>query len=253
MKYNICVPIQVKSGDIEEIKRKIKRILDVKPELIEFRFDYIDDIVNLSPLFLKDLLVSIPTSIFSIFTFRVSSEGGQIDIDLSERLKIITLLIEAKPSYFDIEMKTDLEVLRTIINLTNSHGVKLIFSYHDLEKTPSYEKALSIFENFKETLLENHIVDFLTFKKLTYKFIFTAKNFEDNLIPIKLCKTISEKEKDQAIISFCMGELGILSRILCVKFGSFLTFGSYEEETAIGQVHVKIIREIHQLLFDNKN
>jgi len=249
MKYNICVPIAIKSGDIEAIKLTIKKILDVKPELIEFRFDYIDDIVNLSPFFLKDLLVSIPKSVFSIFTFRASSEGGQIDIGLSERLKIINMLIEAKPSYFDIEMRTDLEVLRNIINLTNSHGVKLIFSYHDFDKTPSYEKVLNIFENFKETLLENHIVDFLTFKKLTYKLIFTAKNFEDNLIPIKLCKTVSEKEKDQAIISFCMGELGILSRILCVKFGSFLTFGSYEEETAPGQVNVKIIREIHQLLF----
>ena len=108
-----------------------------------------------------------------------------------------------------------------------------------------------IFESFKDKLLSNHLIDFLTFKEVTYKIIFTAQSFEDNFIPIKLCKVVSEKEKDQGIISFCMGELGVFSRIICVKFGSFLTYGSLEDKTAPGQINNKKIRELHQLLFSN--
>jgi 3-dehydroquinate dehydratase type I len=48
-----------------------------------------------------------------------------------------------------------------------------------------------------------------------------------------------------------MGEVGLLSRILCVKFGSLWTYGSLDEKTAPGQIKIEKIREIHQLLFEN--
>jgi len=48
-----------------------------------------------------------------------------------------------------------------------------------------------------------------------------------------------------------MSDLGVLSRILCVKFGSLWTYGSLEEKTAPGQIKIEKIREIHQLLFEN--
>ncbi|MFX1394616.1 MAG: type I 3-dehydroquinate dehydratase [Promethearchaeota archaeon] len=251
MKYNICVAIPIKSGDLEENKEIIRKVLESKPDLIEFRFDYIDDISQLTPDFFESLLKLVSSEVLSIFTFRVPTEGGQCELNEAEHLTIIKLLIEAQPEYLDIEMNTEIEKLREIINLANENKVKLIFSYHDFEKTPSFEKALNIFEGFKDKLLGNHLIDFLMFKEITYKLIFTAQSFEDNFIPIKLCKVISEKEKEQGIISFCMRELGIFSRITCVKFGSFLTYGSLEDKTAPGQLNIKKIRELHQLLFNN--
>ena len=251
MKFNICVAIPIKSGNVKENEEIIKRVLESNPDLIEFRFDYIDEISELTPDFVKSLLDLVRPNILSIFTFRDPSEGGQCELNKEQRTKIIKLLIKAQPEYFDIEMNTEIENLRDIINFANENEVKLIFSYHDFDKTPSLEVATSIFEKFKDKLLNNHLVDFLTFKKITYKLIFTAKNFEDNLIPIKLCRDISEKEKEQGIISFCMGELGIFSRITCVKFGSLLTYGSLEDKTAPGQINIEKIREIHQLLFNN--
>ncbi|TFG23169.1 MAG: type I 3-dehydroquinate dehydratase [Promethearchaeota archaeon] len=250
MKFNICVAIPIKSGKVKENEELIKRVLETKPDLIEFRFDYIDEISELTPDFIKNLLDLVGPNILSIFTFRDPSEGGHCDLNKEERIKIIKLLIEAQPEYLDIEMNTEIENLREIINFANEN-VKFIFSYHDFDKTPSLEVATSIFEKFKDKLLNNHLVDFLSFKKLTYKLIFTAKNFEDNLIPIKLCRDILAKEKNQGIISFCMGELGLFSRITCVKFGSLLTYGSLEDKTAPGQINIKKIRELHQLLFNS--
>ena len=46
-----------------------------------------------------------------------------------------------------------------------------------------------------------------------------------------------------------MGGLGIFSRITCVKAGSFLTYASLADRTAPGQINVKLMREIHELLF----
>ena len=249
MKFNICVAVPIKSGDLKQNETRIKQIVKENPEFIEFRFDYIKDIQRITPTFLKDLLNLIKPNISSIFTFRDSSEGGQIEVVQSERLKIITLLIEAQPQYLDIEMNTDRETLRKIINLANNNNVKLIFSYHNFEKTPVYEDGFNIIEKFKEKLLNNYLVDFKIIKKIIYKIIFTAQNFEDNLIPIKICKKFLDKEKTKRIICFCMGGLGIFSRITCVKAGSFLTYASLEDRTAPGQINVKLMREIHELLF----
>ena len=244
----ICVALPIKSGSVKENNTMVKKALKSKPDLIEFRFDYIKEISQLTPDFIKVSLNLIKPDVLSIFTFRDPSEGGQCAISQTERLKIINLLIKAQPDYLDIEMNTKIEYLSEIINLADKNRVKLIFSYHDFEKTPSFEAASDIFESFKAKLLSNHLIDSLTLKEVTYKIIFTAQSFEDNFIPIKLCKVVSEKE---TIISFCMGELGVFSRIICVKFGSFLTYGSLEDKTAPGQINIKKIRELHQLLFSN--
>ncbi|MFX1589330.1 MAG: type I 3-dehydroquinate dehydratase, partial [Promethearchaeota archaeon] len=78
------------------------------------------------------------------------------------------------------------------------------------------------------------------------KLIFTAQKFEDNLIPLKLCKELSHS--NQKIISFCMGSLGIFSRLMCVLTGSFLTYASLEEKTASGQLNIRKMREIFGIL-----
>jgi 3-dehydroquinate dehydratase type I len=80
--------------------------------------------------------------------------------------------------------------------------------------------------------------------------IFTAQTFEDNLIPLQLCKEITKKNLN--IISFCMGTLGIFSRILCVLNGSFLTYGSLVGETAPGQIDINTIRKTLNILQEDQ-
>ena len=55
MKYKICVPIPVKSSNIDELKPLIGKTLRYAPNLIEFRFDYIDDIQFITPDFVYEL------------------------------------------------------------------------------------------------------------------------------------------------------------------------------------------------------
>lgn len=56
MKFNICVAIQIKSGELEQNQVLIQRVLKENPEFIELRFDYIDDTQKLTGDFVDKLL-----------------------------------------------------------------------------------------------------------------------------------------------------------------------------------------------------
>ncbi|MFX0140344.1 MAG: type I 3-dehydroquinate dehydratase [Candidatus Hodarchaeota archaeon] len=249
MKYNLCIPIPIKYTRIKEVKPIINKAIKTEPKLIELRFDYIPDINTLSIDFLRELLNIIHPHATVIFTFRDSSEGGQIEIEQKDRFKILKMLIESEPDYLDIEMRTNKNILSEIINLTSQKGVKLIYSYHNFEKTLAYEEGIHLIQNFNEKLIQELSLEPKILQDNIYKLIFTAQQFEDNLIPLKLCKEFSNS--NQRIISFCMGTLGIFSRITCVFAGSFLTYTSLEEQTAPGQIDIKKMREIYGLILNN--
>ncbi len=248
MKHYICVAIPIKTGNSNEIQAIIQEALNEKPDFIELRFDYINEVKLLTNDFIKKIISQIQPIVPVILTFRDFKEGGQLEIDKNERLEIIKRLIGAQPNYIDVEVNSEDHVLSEVISLAIKKKVTLIFSYHDFEETPSYYSCLNLIKKFKGLLVKKALIDSKIIQQSLFKLIFTARTFEDNLTSLKICKTVSNE--GQNIICFCMGELGIFSRILCVQAGSFLTFGSFEEKTAPGQLSIRKIREIHQLLFD---
>jgi len=247
MKYNLCISLPIKYASIKEVRFIIEKAIKSKPDLIELRFDYISDIKILSMDFLRDILNIIHPHAAVIFTLRDSFEGGQLKIHQKERFKFLKMFIETKPDYLDIEMNTDKNILDDIINLALQNEVKIIFSYHNFNKTMTFDESIQLVQNFNEKLTQELSLNSKILEDNIYKVIFTAQNFEDNLIPLKLCKKLSNS--NQKIISFCMGPLGIFSRINCIFAGSFFTYASLEEKTAPGQLNISKMREIYNLLF----
>ncbi len=249
MKYNLCIPIPIKYAKIEEVKPIIDKAIKSKPNLIELRFDYIPNIKVFSVEFVKDLFNRIHPHAVVIFTLRDSSEGGKLRINQNERFKLLKMLIGTKPEYLDIEMNTETNILDEIINNALQNKVKIIFSHHNFENTTTFDKSLELIRNFKEKLVRGLSLNSKIIEDSIFKIIFTAQNFEDNLIPLKLCKEFSHS--NQKVISFCMGELGIFSRIMCVLAGSFLTYASLEEKTASGQININKMKEIYDLFLND--
>lgn len=249
MKYKICVAIPIKSGDIDVNKQIIENTLKNKPDLIEFRFDYINDIKIITQSFLKEIIDFVPPKIPKIFTFRRKQEGGQYDLNNHERIHVLKHLIEVKPDYLDIEISSESEVLKNIIELAYNNQVKLVFSYHNFEKSLSYKEITEILTQFNQKLSHELIIRSDKLTRSVLKIIVTAQEIDDNIKILNLCKKLSQQNKE--FICFAMGEVGILSRLLCVKFGSLWTYGSSEDKTAPGQIKAEKIREIHQLLFEN--
>lgn len=252
MKANICVAIQVKSNALAENEPVIQAAMDVNPDAIELRWDYIQDPLRITEEFIQAHVNLIQPKVPVINTFRSSKEGGSSTIDEEKRIDLITLLIKSKPRYVDIEMDTEKKYIRELVTLANQQDVKVIFSHHDFDKTSSLEEGKKLLHDFLNKLLMVSTLHTDRKGPFTFKLIFTAKKFEDNLIPLRLCKFFSKKGEDRNIISFCMGELGGLSRVACCKFGSCMTYGAITEITAPGQLNVSTLRETMDFLFEDE-
>ena len=164
--------------------------------------------------------------------------------------------LESWVRYYDlwymIKNKTayiQLEILKSIINLAFDNKVRIIISYHNFDRTISYKEVSGLLNNFNNKLMYDLLIDLDKIYGCVYKIILTAQHFDDNVIVLNICKKLSQREVK--FICFAMSDLGVLSRILCVKFGSLWTYGSLVEKTAPGQIKIEKIREIHQLLFEN--
>lgn len=241
MKFNICVPIPIKSANVLEFKRRTEKVIRSNPNLIELRYDYIDNVQNITQNFIKEVLDNINPKIPVIFTFRNHNEGGQMNIDEISRFNLLKILILSRPNYLDIEMNTERRYLAELIDLANQNDVKLIFSYHNFNETPPYEVISDQIQEFIKILEDEFGFDSKRLEKVILKLVFKANSFEDNLKSLKICREFSRKNTN--VISFCMGTLGIFSRILCVLNGSILTYASIIEETAPGQINIEDLRD----------
>jgi len=81
-----------------------------------------------------------------------------------------------------------------------------------------------------------------------YKVVSTATTLADNVTMMKFLQTKSDK---QAMVGLCMGEQGIISRVLSVRAGSAFTFAAVDPriglKTAPGQVSSRDLRSIYRI------
>ena len=79
-----------------------------------------------------------------------------------------------------------------------------------------------------------------------YKLVSTATNLYDNVVMMKFLEANSGQHE---MVGLCMGEQGIISRVLGVRAGSIFTFGAATqgEETAPGQVLAGELRDIYRI------
>tara|TARA_B100000686_G_C16790332_1_gene978253 strand:+ start:2247 stop:3689 length:1443 start_codon:yes stop_codon:yes gene_type:complete len=165
-----------------------------------------------------------------VITNRTKLEGGNFKGSEQERVEVLLQAIELEASYIDIEASTPKELLRPILETTSK--TQKILSYHHFSLTP---------ENLEEyySIMSETPADII--KIVTY-----AKDICDNIIIFNLLR--SARKMGRKLISFCMGELGEISRILSVHMGSFLTFASLEmgKESAPGQIPAEVLREVYR-------
>lgn len=207
----ICLSIAPEN--IEELKYLTKNITS-KQDLLEIRLE------NLPPDDISKFLRTRNKSY--IFTLRKNK-----NIQESERINLYQKAIECGVKYIDIEFETSRKGIKYLIELAKNHKTKVILSYHNFNYTP--DNLISIHNNLKK--LEPDIV------KIACK----ANDIQDNLKIFKLLKTVGRN-----LAAFCMGEKGEISRILAAKYGSYLTYASYDESssTAEGQIPISKLKKV---------
>ena len=211
----ICIPITARSTEdtISEMSLASKYA-----DLIELRIDYITE--------LQDAETCIEKSLNSktkpvIITNRPKREGGKFSGSEQDRLRLLQKAIELGADYVDVEYDSS-------NHITKRNSSKIIISYHNFKETPHN--------------LNKIYNDICQRKPDIVKIVTYANDITDNIRIFDLLNTAN-----MPTISFCMGELGQISRILTGKFGGLLTFASLErgKESAPGQLTVDELSKIY--------
>ncbi len=221
MKHKTCVSIAEKTPS--KIKQTLKIALK-KSDYVEVRFDFlkIEQIPDAIEMIKKDLNKI-------VCTLRPKTEGGKFSGNEKERIAILKLIAEYNPFLLDVEFNT-LKRNSSLRKYLKSTKTKLLVSWHDFKKTPSsaeLKKKMNQMSKFSSNV----------------KIVSTAKSTDDSN---RMLELYSKKGKNN-LISFAMGDLGRISRILCLYLGSPYTYVSLGKPIAPGQFSIDEVRKITNL------
>lgn len=224
MKPRICVSLLPKT--VAEAHTLIERAEKIGADFIELRLDHLDLAINLSEL---ANLGNTP----KIATILTTPKEGNFILSKLDQYKF---LIKAATNDFDyVDIALDSPYLKETVEKLKSLNCKPIVSFHD------FNGPLSIID--LEKILEKEI----SIGAEVCKIITTAKKIQDNL---NILNFVSQNSAETNLVSFCMGKLGRVSRLLSPYYGSFFTFASIDKgyETAEGQISIQDMRAVYKLL-----
>jgi 3-dehydroquinate dehydratase/shikimate dehydrogenase len=228
----LAVPIGAPS--LDAAKRRIKRALAAGAEIIELRTDYFPDLsVDLVERLIAWAKKAMSRPVPLIVTCRDKRQGGVTPYPERLRVDVICGAIKAGAEFVDLEYENYLvtenqEKIRVALSQTSKS--RLILSAHDFEKR---------FADIKKLYRDILAVSPAAIPKLIY----TANHINDCFDAFDLLHQTSGER-----IVFCMGQAGLISRILAKKLGSFLTFASIDDRsgTAPGQLTVKQLKGLYR-------
>jgi len=162
---------------------------------------------------------------------RKRDEGGDWWGGEAGRLAELLGALELGAGIIDIELST--EGLGAVVAQIKKRA-KCLISHHDVAKTPALDAMKALVQ--KQLDAGADIVKVVT----------TAQKFKDNASTLRLIREFS----GERIVSFAMGPLGLLSRVLCPLVGGDFIYAAIEsgKEAAPGQVTVDDMREIYQMV-----
>ena len=212
---------------IEGFLEAAKKVDDA--DLVEVR---VDGLRNPNPFRIKELLKGVrgKTDIPLLLTNRWQKEGGAFAGREEDRIGIIVECMELA-DWVDIELRS--EERDRVIEKAREDGISTIISYHNPEGTPEEKVMMNI---LKEELALGCDV-----AKLGVK----ANSKEDVL---KLLNVTLKASKLGNVCTISMGRTGRISRIATSFFGSSMIYASVGKPTAPGQLSIKEVRTILDII-----
>ncbi len=208
----LCVAIFV--SDPLQAQRDIALAAEAGAEFVELRVDRFEgdlaELVNRSTL---------PV----IATCRPTWEGGLSEAGDQERIDRLKIMSPVT-AYVDLELVVSRENI-----FSRQAFPRLILSSHDFSGRPER--------------LTNLVLELIESSCDVVKIVWTARSIRDNLEAFEILQ-----HQEKPTIALCMGEAGLISRVLAKKFGAFLTFASLEGTagTAPGQISITDMKRLYR-------
>ena len=162
---------------------------------------------------------------------RKPDEGGVWRGGEEARVAELLSALELGAAMVDIELSTDNlgEVVKQI-----KKRAQCLISYHDMKKTPPLD------------LMKELVRRQLAAGADVGKVVTTAEKFGDNISTLQLIQEFSGKR----IVSFAMGQLGLVSRVLCPMVGGEFIYAAIASgrESAPGQITADAMRQIYKMV-----
>ncbi len=232
METKLAVPIAAK--DFETARQQAKAAISAGAELLELRTDYLE---GLSVETVKNLIAYVKSAgnkqVPIIVTCRDLRQGGAIDYEQQLRIDVLVCALKAGAEYIDFEYDNFLIAEnRKIIKqaLSENPQAGLILSAHNFEtKFPDIKK------------LHRDILGICP--EAIPKLVYAANHINECFEAFDLLHQTSGDK-----IVFCMGEAGLISRIIGKKLNSFVTFASIDEQsaTAPGQLTIEQFKQLYR-------
>ena len=232
----ICAPLVGDGSDA--IVAEAAAALAARADIVEWRVDHFRDIASLQSVVetgkaVRRALPGVPL----LFTRRSIAEGGQ-PVPIGEGA--IVELYEAAcaegiADLVDFEMSASRAGMAAVREASRRHGVGLVCSFHDFERTPPLAKLTAQFRRAEQ--LGGDVA----------KVSVMARGPEDALTLLAATQQAS-RALAPALIGVSMGPHGALSRIAGFAFGSALTFGVAAAGSAPGQMPIGELRAAIELL-----
>lgn len=164
---------------------------------------------------------------------RSASEGGSWEKSEVERIEELINASELGANIIDIELAT--VSLGKTIELIKKRA-KCLLSFHELKMTPPLESLKEIVQRQLDAGAD------------ICKVVTTAQRLEDNLTVLQLISEFPETR----VVSFAMGPLGFMSRVLCPLVGGDFVYASIEKgkESASGQITARELRKLYRMVIE---
>lgn len=234
----VCVPVMGKTT--EEVLQQLKSVVEMEPDIIEWRGDFFETDNNEGYLNVLKQMKDINENIPVIFTIRTDSEGGNKKIGWNEYCDLC-LFIAEKGKEFNVEF-VDVEVFKDdkaneLINSLHEKGMNVIGSNHHFDKTPDKEEMVKILSAIEKSGAD------------VCKLAVMPRDKKDVEVLIEASKETDEKIK-APIITMSMGELGAITRVIPKITKTSVTFAAGVSASAPGQPGIKVVKK---LLQENKH
>ncbi|MFT3786128.1 MAG: type I 3-dehydroquinate dehydratase [Tepidisphaeraceae bacterium] len=213
----LCVPIVCRSS--EQIRKDVVRAIEAGADLIELRIDTYDDIDD-------TLLLATQIEFPFLLTRRPERQGGESMEDDDFRIEQLQNHRNGFPEKTLVDLEWDSRRTMEFNELLNENA---IVSQHDFKGRPA--------------TLTKLYVDMCRSDAGIVKLAWMARSIRDCVEALQLIDL-----RSKPTIAICMGEAGQVSRILCKKFGAYLTFASLYKQTATapGQVTVDELKKVYR-------
>lgn len=234
----ICLPLVGEKK--EAFLAEAKELVALQPDLLEWRIDAYENVENIEECLvalqeLRTIIGEIPL----IFTCRIVLEGGLKKIAQEKRLELYTAAIKSgNIDIVDVELCNEKEFVQAIKARAVAADVKLILSHHNFKETPS--------EPFIYAKLVEAEIAGADISKLAVM----PKNYEDVLTLLSATNRARNESVQVPIVTMSMGPEGAISRLAGGLFGSDITFAIGKEASAPGQIPIKDLKKVMNVLYN---